>query len=71
MASVGCREWVGLRGGRIDCSSLRREASIQGVAGLVPKPSATASAERRCKKGDDDDQGDDSGAGDEQSAIHG
>ena len=46
-------------------------APIQCFAGLVPN-SASASAERRCEKdGDDDDHGDDSGAGDEQSAIHG
>jgi hypothetical protein len=43
---------------------------IQCVAGLVPKTAASASAERRCNK-DGDDHGDDSGAGDEQSTIHG
>jgi hypothetical protein len=47
------------------------EATTQSVAGLVPKASATASAERSCKKDGDDDHGDNSGAGDEQSAIHG
>jgi len=46
-------------------------APIQCVAGLVSDAFATASAERRCKKNGDDDYGDDSGAGDEQSAIHG
>jgi hypothetical protein len=43
---------------------------VQCVAGLVPKATATASAERRCKKDGDDDHSDDSRAGDEQSAIH-
>jgi hypothetical protein len=46
-------------------------APIQWVAGLVPNTSASASAERRCKNDGDDDHCDDSGAGDEQSAIHG
>jgi hypothetical protein len=41
------------------------------VAGLVPKASATAATQRRCEKDGDDDDGDESGAGDEQSAIHG
>jgi hypothetical protein len=45
-------------------------APIHCVAGLVPNAPATASAERRCKK-DNDDYGDESDAGDEQSAIHG
>jgi hypothetical protein len=41
--------------------------------GLVPdaSASASASAERRCKKNGDDDHGKYSGTGDEQSAIHG
>jgi len=46
-------------------------APIRCVAGLVPKASATASAERHGKKHGDDNQGDDSGSGDEQSVIHG
>jgi hypothetical protein len=46
-------------------------APIQCVAGLIPNTSASASAERRCEKDGDDDHGDDSGAGDEKSAIHG
>jgi hypothetical protein len=44
---------------------------IRCLAGLVPNTSASTSAERRCKKDGDEDHGDDSGAGDEQSAIHG
>jgi hypothetical protein len=40
-------------------------------AGLIPDASAYASAERRCKKDGNDHYGDDSGTGDEQSAIHG
>jgi hypothetical protein len=39
--------------------------------GLVPDASTSTSAERRCKKDGDDDHGEDSGTGDEQSAIHG
>jgi hypothetical protein len=46
-------------------------APIQCVAGLVSDASATGSAEHRCKNDGDDDYGDESGAGDEQSAIHG
>jgi hypothetical protein len=46
-------------------------APIQCLAGLVPNTPASASAERRRKKDGDDDYGDDSGAGDQQSAIHG
>ena len=49
----------------------REGADSVCVAGLVPKASAAASAERRGKKHGDDNQGDDSGAGDEQCAIHG
>jgi hypothetical protein len=46
-------------------------APIQCVAGLVSDASATTSAERRCEKNGDDDYGDDRGASDDQSAIHG
>jgi hypothetical protein len=55
------------------CKRKTRDAGLSRAVcrRLVPDASAPTTAERHCENDGDDDQGDDNGAGEEQSAIHG